>query len=306
MDTSRKICTVLTEADLSTGNIKSTVKWIENNSNQFYLLDGKKNLWETVEELGKAIEDDNTLTKMRVAYNLRFDLQTVLRAGNEPDVEVKNLADLLAHMGFDENLNLARADYHVIINDDDYLGENTEPANRAVARLFQQTVFLNIIGLDIQKKSEIKKALIKERFRANYQTLLEQIESNKAYIEETLRDNKNLSAESVERAQKIVASFEAMFAEFAKAKKRPIRIAAMGTKKSGKSVVINSLLKRDYAPTSLVLPTPNTIKYIPDAKDNTITLDYDGKVYTFDTEEKIKEFIGNKFEEAKKVQACPI
>ena len=332
MDTSRKICTVLTENDLSAGNIKSTVKWIENNSNQFYLLgwtnalwnifekllkattDEEKNnlkkmqeddgllfLWDTVEKLGKSIEDDNTLTKMRVAYNLQFDLQTVLRVGNEPDIEVKNFADLLECMDFDENLNLARADYHVIINDDNYLGDKAELANRAVAQLFQQTVFLNIVGLDIQKKSEIKKALIKERFRANYQTLREQIKSNKAYIEETLKDNKNLSAESVERAQKIIESFEAMFAEFDKAKARPIRIAAMGTKKAGKSVVINSLLKRDYAPTSSTLPTPNTIKYIPDAKDNTLTLDYDGKTYTFRTAEEISEFIGSEFKRAQKI-----
>ena len=58
---------------------------------------------------------------MRIAYDLKFDLQTVLKTGGDlsaDGTEVKRLADLLETMEFDDNLNLNRADYHVIINDD--------------------------------------------------------------------------------------------------------------------------------------------------------------------------------------------
>lgn len=199
MDTSRKICTILTPADLSAGNIKATVKTIEHNTDKFYLLQSswQTNLWEVVEQLGKISEDENTLTRMRIAYDLQFDLRTVLKTSGDlssDGTEVKRLSDLLEILEFDENLNLNRADYHVIINDDGIeTKEGTDEASRAVAKLFQQTVFLNIVGLDIQKKSEIKKALIKTRFRENYSKLREEILSNKKFIESKLSDGTKLT-----------------------------------------------------------------------------------------------------------------
>lgn len=100
MDTSRKICTILTPADLSAGNIKATVKTIEHNTDKFYLLQSswQTNLWEVVEQLGKISEDENTLTRMRIAYDLQFDLRTVLKTGGDlssDGTEVKRLSDLL-------------------------------------------------------------------------------------------------------------------------------------------------------------------------------------------------------------------
>ncbi|MBQ3452333.1 MAG: dynamin family protein, partial [Selenomonadaceae bacterium] len=154
MDTARKICTVLSENDLLPENINTTIKTIEHNADKFYLLQSgwQTNLWEVVEQLGRVSEDENTLTKMRIAYNLKFDLPTTLKAGNSAGVKVKNFADLLEHLDFDENLNLTRADYHVIINDD----TGAKDANRAVNELYQQSVFLWINGLDIRKKSDMR------------------------------------------------------------------------------------------------------------------------------------------------------
>ena len=229
MDTSRKICTVLTENDLSPENIKATVKAIEHNPNKFYLLatGGKKSLWEIIEEISKSVEDDNTLTKLRIAYDLQFKLPTLLNSYNSADVEVKTFADLLEHLDFDENLNLNRTYYHVIINDD----ADAAAANRAVNELYQQSVFLWINGLDIRKKSDM----------------------------------------------------------------RPIRIAVMGSKKAGKSVLIKNFIQGEYAPTSSVLPTPYTIKYVP---DNKLFLEYYGKIYNFPTVEELHEFICGEFKTA--------
>lgn len=304
MDKTRKRCIILTPADLSPENINTTVRTIEHNPNYFYLLEAgwKTNLWEVVEKLGKISDDENILTRMRIAYDLKFDLQTELKTGDDISIagtEVKSFVDLLELLDFDENLNLNCADYHVIIDDDDIeFSEGDDEASRAVAALFQQTVFLNIVGLDIQKKSEIKKSLMKDRFRANYADLREEILDNKAFIETRLSNDTNLSAESVERAKKILTAFNAMLAEFDKARARPIRIAAMGTKKAGKSVIINSLIKRDYAPTSLTIPTPNTIKYVPAPPDSRLKLEYDGDIYTFDSAESLKKFIGDEFSKA--------
>ena len=81
--------------------------------------------------------------KMRIAYDLKFNLRTVLKTGNDlsaDGTEVKLLSDLLETMEFNDNLNLNRSDYHVIINDDGIEPkEGTDEASRAVAKLFQKS-----------------------------------------------------------------------------------------------------------------------------------------------------------------------
>lgn len=171
MDTSRKICTVLTAEDLSTEKISETAATIEQNLNKVYLLNPSVRLCNVIDRLSKVIRKKSALTKTRIAYNLSFGLKTVLKTGNDlsdDGDEVKTFADLIERI-LDENLSLKREDYHVIIDDENLTDK--ELANQAVAKLFQQTIFLNI-GLDIQKKSEIKMAIMKDRFRANYSELV--------------------------------------------------------------------------------------------------------------------------------------
>ena len=287
---------ILTNADLSKDVIAATTKKILANADKFYLLSTSLNmkLCNIIDALSKTLKDKAALTCIRFAYDLKFELDTVIRTGDSEEGErVRSLAELLDRLEYDENLILKCEDYHIVINDDNV--ENNI-ADKAVAQLFQQTVFLNL-NVDIKKKSEIKKALIKERFRANYQNLREQIEQQKKFLNAALAHS-NLTEKSKERVAGMVAAFEKMIEETEKARKRPLRIAAMGTKKAGKSVVINSLLKCDYAPTSSELPTPNIIKYIPDAKDAALTLEYDGKILNFDDAEVLSDFIGNEFKKA--------
>lgn len=296
MDTSRKICTVLSAEDLSAEKISETAATIEQNLNRIYLLNPSVKLCNVIDRLSKVIRKKSALTKTRMAYNLSFGLKTVLKTGNDLSAdgdEVKTFADLL-ELILDENLSLKREDYHVIIDDENLTDK--ELANKAVAKLFQQTIFLNI-GLDIQKKSEIKMAIMKDRFRANYSELVAQIKQQKDFLNSALQ-HAGLNDSGKKRVTEILSALKQTEERLAAAKMRPLRIAAMGTKKAGKSVVINDLLRRDFAPTSSELPTPNTVKYIPTEPDSQLTLDYDGKKFTFVTAEALKKFIGDEFEKA--------
>ena len=303
METSKKVSIILTPEDLTAENIQTTVKTMEHHSNKFYLLkaDWNTDLCYVIEDLSKESEDATLLTKTRMAYDLNFDLKTTLKIGDsDSDTELKAFADLLELMDFNENLILNRSDYHVIIDDSDSKSSDGEnAADRAVAKLFQQIIFLNL-NLDIQKKSEISKSLIKNRFREKYGELLQEVTEDKKYIE-TVIQHADLTADNKQRFEKINVAFDDILKEIAKAKTRPLRIAAMGTKKAGKSVVINSLLKRDYARTSSTLPTPNTIKYIPASPDSKIKLEYNGETYIFDTDKEIKSFIDDEFKRAQKI-----
>ena len=297
MDTSRKICTVLTAEDLSAEKISETAKIIEHNTNKIYLISPGVRLCNIIDRLSKAINKKSALTRTRIAYNLPFDLKTTLKTGNDnaaDDKEVKTFADLLELLDFDENLGLNRADYHVIIDDENL--SDKDVANRAVAKLFQQTIFLNI-GLDIQKKSEIKMAMMKDRFRANYSALVGQIKQQKNFLAAAL-EHAALNDSGRKRVKDMLDALNKTDAELEKARARPLRIAAMGTKKAGKSVVINDLLRRDFAPTSSELPTPNTVKYIPTEPNSQLILDYAGKKYNFVNAESLKKFIGDEFTKA--------
>lgn len=398
-------CDVLTKEMLSPEKIRSTAEKIKHNLQVIHLLEDGQNLrlCEVINDLSNLRTHNNEsfmgidLTKMRTAYNLHFKLKTLLVTGNDfsaEGVEVKTLAKLLELLESDDNISLKRTDYHVII-DDEILSVNTlselekykalkELANQEVADLIQQTVFLNI-GLDIQKKSEIKMTIMKDRFRQNYASLVEQVTlqqkflnsvleaaksgvdaqgyfnaNNRAVLIATLKSSKldtnvrqnlvdslnsnleidvwdvlidalakvqldaegwrilidaitttdfssgngkgspKLNTSGYHRVKEILDALNKTSDELAKAKSRPIRIGVMGTRNSGKSVVINDFLRRDFAPTSLELATPNTVKYIPDAPGKKLTLDYSGKSYEFDTDELLKSFIGREFDRADK------
>ena len=259
-------------------------------------------LWNVIEDLKAGKIGAKTLTKIRMAYNLEFKLQTIFKTSNDFSAEgkeVKTFADLLDLLEFDNNLNLVRADYHIVINDDgiEKSSDGTDAASQAVAQLFQQAIFLNI-NFDIQKKSEIKMAIMKDRFRANYSELVAQLKQQKDFLNEALQ-HAGLNDSGKKRVRGMYDALKQTEDRLAEAKKRPLRIAAMGTKKAGKSVVINSLLRRDYAPTSSLLPTPNTVKYIPSEEDS-LRLDYAGKRYTFKTADELKSFIGDEFKKAQR------
>lgn len=401
-------CQILTKEDLSPEKIRTTADKIKHyllkpDCQFIYLLeDGQElQLCNVISDLNKLKTSDNksfmgtTLTRMRTAYNLHFELKTVLITGNDLSangVEVTTFAKLLEILESDDNISLKRADYHVII-DDEILSVNTlselkkykdlkELVNQEVSKLIQQTVFLNI-GLDIQKRSEIKMTIMKDRFRQNYSNLVAQVTLQKKFLNSVLeaaksgvdeqgyfnannRDvliaalesskldinvrrnlidslNSNLKTDvwnvlidalakvqldaegwrnlidaitttdfssgngkgspklnisGYYRVKEILDALNKTADELAKAKSRPIRIGVMGTRNSGKSVVINDLIHRDFAPTSVELATPNTVKYIPIAPSKKLTLHYDDTIQEFDTDIKLKAFIDAEFKKA--------
>lgn len=245
------------------------------------------------ELLDKFAYDENLILQNAEDYHVVIDdedekalANAVARAKEEAKVEAEKEAKIKSE-------SMTEVDIEAYIKAAEEEAVKDIPA-KAVAKLFQQTVFLNL-NLDIKLKSEIAKSLIKDRFRANYTRLCDEINAQQEYLSQAL-EHADLTENGKKRVGNMIGSFEAMIAGLQKARKRPIRIAAMGTKKAGKSVVINSLLKRDYAPTSSELPTPNVIKYIPADKNADLTLEYKGKTLAFNSAKELSDYIGNEFE----------
>ena len=295
------VYSILNAEDFSEDSLGRTVKYISANPKRFYLLspDTGLELHEAIEELSGHFDDSAELTCVRFAREVNFPLRVYLQTGNNVDgrLEVRTFSELLGFLKYDEAMKISRDDFHVVVDDTD-IDDDDESAGRIVADIFQQMIYLNL-DIDVKKKSEIRKSLIKDRFRAKYQELRREVEDKKSWLESVLA-GEELSDKGQERVQKIIDALGKMLTAFDDGRKRPIRIAAMGTKKAGKSVIINGILRRDYAPTSSELPTPNIIKYIPEDADSPLTLEYNGEARKFDTSEELNKFILGEFKEAQR------
>lgn len=306
-------CVILEQKDFSEENIRKTFNAIcnENNSKMFFLLgqDVSSDLFKSFNLLKEVDKErESELTPIRFAYDLAFSYPTTVievsaEGENAEGYPVKSLSEMLKKFEYDDNQNLVK-NYRIIIDDlssdekenDKKATENEERINKEVADLMQQIVFLNF-DVDIQKKSEIAKKAIKDRFRADYLKLNDEILNATEKVGKLLKGNV-LSADSTPMMNNVYSSLKDMTEEIKAARKRPLRIAAMGTKKAGKSVIINSLLNRDYAPTSLMLPTPNNVIYIPEAPGSELYLEYDGNRTVFHSAEDIKDYIKKEFDYA--------
>lgn len=310
MDISEKRCVLLQANDLQEPNLGKTAKIISANLDKFYLLSvgTDMELCDVIGALSKSADVQEMLTRTRFAYDMAFPQQTTMYpidgegAESENKTKVATLSELLEQLAYDENQSLARP-YRIIVDDtdaeDEYAdAESNENAKKTVARLFQQMMFLNL-NVDIQRKSEIKKGAIKERFRERYQTLRQNMDDLAGMLDDAC-SNAQLSEEGYPRVKLMQDALQGMKEKITEAQKRPIRIAVMGTKKAGKSVVINSLLKTDFAPTSSEMPTPNCITYVPDGIENVFTLEYKNQKFTFASGESLREYIGKEFEAAQK------
>ena len=289
--------------DFAEGRIRETTRYICANANLIHLLQpcADLRLHEAIDGLARADNDVDMLTRARFAYNMRFTLPTELFSCEEgmkakPVGAVYDLAALIERLPLGENGGLTSP--HRIVIDDAAAQNEPEAVRGQVAELLQQFVFLNL-DLDVMSKSEIRKNEVKERFRKEYPEMERRL--NRAIDEMgAALGQHRFSTRGLTYANELRSSLEAMRKELAKARKRPIRIAAMGTKKAGKSVIINCLLGQEYAPTSSELPTPNLIKYIPEPPEQEIFLEYEGRRMAFATAEDVKFYIQGEFEKAQK------
>ena len=251
---------ILNAENFSDSSIDTTVKFISANPEKFYLIspDTGLRLHEAIDKLSKRFSDKAELTGIRFAMEINFALKVSLQIGSKLDggLDVKTFSELLSFLKYDDSMNLARNDFHVIVDDTD-CDNSDERAGRAVAEIFQQLIYLRL-NIDVKKKSEIRKSLIKDRFRAKYQEMRTEVEQIKTELDAVIKSGKMHKAGN-ERVQRMIDAINKMLDAFDDGRKRPIRIAVMGTKKAGKSIIINSILKRDYAPTSSELPTPYNV-----------------------------------------------
>lgn len=162
-----------------------------------------------------------------------------------------------------------------------------------ISKVVQSIIYLDL-ELEVMMKKEKKDRLKLNAFRKNY----ENIRSAAAKAENELQ---SFEAENffVDEKDKYVSTFSDINEDLEKTRDRELNISIMSTKKAGKSSIVNSFLKEQYAPVSLELPTPNNCIYRR-SRENTIRLLYGEQDILFKTPKDIYGFIYNEFKNAQK------
>ena len=163
-----------------------------------------------------------------------------------------------------------------------------------LAEIMQQLVYIeyNISNFEIRLANEVRDANKTEIFMKNIDEILRQIRIAGENIRQMQVDEK-----LTETVEKVGEFFKEIEIQAEKAKKIEMKIAVAASKKTGKSVIANSMFGMELAPTSLEMATPNTCIY-KKSKNNKFSVTIGGQKKEFDQKDEICRYIGNKFKEA--------
>ena len=163
-----------------------------------------------------------------------------------------------------------------------------------LAEIMQQLVYIeyNISNFEIRLVNEVRDANKTEIFMKNIDEILRQIHIAGENIRQMQVDEKLR-----EIVEKVGEFFKEIESQAEKAKKIEMKIAVAASKKTGKSVIANSMFGMELAPTSLEMATPNTCIY-KKSKNNKFSVTIGDQKKEFDQKDEICKYIGNKFREA--------
>ncbi len=248
-----------------------------------FILDENKLLYEFVEKINV---DSKLLYNLKIANDVYFfGIPTVFCdkiTGEKYIQEVTSLSHLLENANFEQ-----LRDGSLIFNCEE---------DELIFKVKQSLVYLDI-DLDVMSKKEKDDKQILDAFRKKYEKLRCSISSSARELQNlgTLDEFVNEKSEFIDNVYGIEVNLE-------EARERELNVAVMATKKAGKSVIVNSFLDEQYAPTSLELPTPNNCIY-KRSKDNTIRILYGNNNLKFKRPEDVYDYLYSEFKKAQNDKA---
>ncbi len=188
-----------------------------------------------------------------------------------------------------QDINL-EVDSTIVVKGD--FDESRKDAVRTqLSAIVQQLVYLGIpLGkIQVVTEKEAKDLVIIKRYEENvnlYDSL-----SKKIYDEIAAKSFPN----NEKLKDQVLTSLKKIQGYIAESRETELKVAVAASKKSGKSVIVNSMLECELAPTSLELATPNNCVY---KKSDKYYLKYKGETKFFETPENVKEYIKPIFKNA--------
>ncbi len=229
--------------------------YLNNNSNIYVLTHPSLKLFAYIDALNDAIEEnirDNVMFDFKICYERRnIDVSLVADTSGEEE-KIKSMTSLIS--------KLDGSPCKIIINNDD---------RATLADISQQLIFIGypLTQVNIMLRKEEKDSDKTLRFMKNIDNISDSIDSAIANInalsdewnaKDLADEEKNVLNNIINDAKQRCISIQE---KVAAAKKVKMTVAVAASKKTGKSVIVNSMIGEEYAPTSLILPTPNTCIY---------------------------------------------
>jgi hypothetical protein len=246
--------------------------------NPVFIINKDKELYKFIEELEI---DDSFLYILKVAKEIEFNKFSVELKDKANDTIVKSgitcLSQLLEEL-YDDKISLCQ----LVIDTDDMM---------IVSEVMQALIYLNI-DLEVMMKKEKRDREIVNAFKQSFHRIKNTVLNAKRAVNSIV-----VIDELVSEKEAVMDILHGIEVDLDRAKERDLNIAVMATKKAGKSVVVNSFLEEQYAPTSIELPTPNTCIY-KKSIDNRIHLIYGQQQLHFDSPEDVYKYTYNEFKRA--------
>ena len=243
-----------------------------------FIINIEKVLYKFIEELEV---NDSLLFRLKIAKEIDFTgISVMLKDKITEDILIDNITSLSNLIdGIDEymvkNCNL-------IIDTED---------NDLISEITQALIYLNI-ELEVMMKKEKSDRKLLNAFRRQFDKIrLSVVKGEKALY------NLDVIDELLHEKHDLITTFNDIENDLEKARERSLKISVMATKKAGKSVIVNSFLNEQYAPTSLEIPTPNTCIY-KKSKDGNIRLLYGAEDILFKNPEDMYKYTYNEFKKA--------
>jgi hypothetical protein len=238
-----------------------------------YLYNGGLELFKFIESLGK---DNKDIMRIKLTNYIEFDKPVKLTTPTS-DLEFTNIEDLLRYINYEDLKK-----YKIIT-------ENKTDLFKLLQNLSYVQIFINIYTKEDLKWLNVYESLYHniEIFENATIRLLDMIKNtnidNYGY-----KDVKELFIKKLENIYKNVIDV----------KSRNLKVSVLASKKSGKSVFVNSILKDWYSPTSLELPTPNICRFIP-SKNKEIVFKYHGQEMRFEKPKDLYKYLEKIYIEAR-------
>lgn len=264
---------------------------VEKDTEEVYYLIGQET--KTIEDyIADSGLDDDKLINLKLAYNLKFNgyLQDI---DTKAKLDVESIEDVLKKLQY----NYANTTRLII--------DVKKEEQKLLMDIIQQFIFLNIKNFDILTPIELENSQRYTRFNEKKEELLKSVAAFELATYKYATEDKN-----------IITSKEELSANLAKIKEsidsikdRKLIISVVALRNAGKSVIVNSFLGDEYAPTSEEDSTPNAIYYetwdkeyieVKIEKDSTLEKYQAETIKTFKTPTEVSEFLTKEFKEANK------
>lgn len=255
-------------------------KELEENDRVVFVLDNECMLYEYIDKLTEAGLEGYYCFKLSICKEIK-NLDVNFLSYNTKNVHIDKMSKLVKLINKKDKCK-------IIINNN----------NRStLANIVQQLVYLDIplSNVNVMTKNEEKDIDKTNRFLNKVSILEKAVKESISKMEEL----PNVDEKFGKKKNEVCESLKCILNQIKKAQDVELKIAVAASKKSGKSVIVNSMIGEELAPTSLLMATPNNCIY-KKSIDNKYHLKYNDKISDYKSADDIKKEITNIFEEAQK------